>query len=236
MDSLLAQPRPLLIGHRGAPALAPENSLRSLEFALEQGADSFEVDIVALPDGTLAAAHSLERAQRGSDVATLEQVLDLARRRLDGRPFLIDVKSAGYEPALVGALRERGLASQALVCSLDRSVLARLRSLAPEVAGSLSYPADRRSVSEIRLLAPIVPAFLRVLGSLLPRRLGAWLDRTGARAVTLHHGVVGESVVRLCHGRGIAVIAWTVDDDAQAARLKGIGIDAIITNNPRLRI
>src|ERR671935_3215029 len=46
------------VGHRGAAALAPENTLRSLELAVELGCDMLEFDVLALRDGTLVLAHS----------------------------------------------------------------------------------------------------------------------------------------------------------------------------------
>ncbi len=238
-----SRPRPFLIGHRGAPRLAPENTLRSFELALDEGADSFEFDVVALSDGSLAVAHSRKQAERalagrgGRDRRVeLEQVLELAARRLEGRPFLADLKSSGLEPVLAETLRAYGLASQVLVCSLDRSSLRRLRSLAPEIPRSLSYPADRGQLSERRGFAAAVPAALRLMRELLPHRIGHWLDRTEASAVTLHHGVVSVEVVRACHARGVAVIAWTVNDESVASRLKAVGIDAIITDDPRLPV
>jgi len=246
--------RPLVIGHRGLPALAPENTLRSLGLALDHGADGFEVDVLALADGTLVAGHSLELAElcHGAasgpalqstlsylrrldpELATFEEVLELASARLEGRPFLIDIKSAGSEQALADAVYRHGLEGQALFCSLVRSVLVRLRELAPEIARSLSYPADRRRISERRALAPVVPIALKVLRTLLPHRLGSWLDQTGASAVTLHHSVVSRPLVRACHVRRVAVLAWTVDDAMIQQRLFRAEIDAIITNDPRL--
>lgn len=246
--------RPLLIGHRGLPALAPENTLRSLGLALDHGADGFEVDVLALADGTLVAGHSLDLAElcHGAahgqvagrtlndlrrldlELATFEEALELASARLEGRPFLIDIKSAGSERGLVDAVRRHGLESQALLCSLERAVLVRLRELAPEIARSLSYPADRRHLSERRAFVPVVPIALRLLRALLNRRLGSWLDETGAAAVTLHHSVVSRALVEACHAREVAVLAWTVDDAMIGQRLLRAEIDAIITNDPRL--
>jgi glycerophosphoryl diester phosphodiesterase len=245
--------RPLLIGHRGLPALAPENTLRSFALALDHGADGFEVDVIALAGGELVAGHSLDLSElcHGAahgraaertlaelllldpELATLEQVLELASAHLDGRLLLIDVKSTGVEQALIDALRRHGLESQALLCSLERSQLARLSELAPGIARSLSYPADRRRASERRALATAVPLALRAFRTLLPHRLGAWLDETRASAVTLHHAVISASLVRVCHERGVAVLAWTIDDAEVQKRLTRARIDAIITNDPR---
>jgi glycerophosphoryl diester phosphodiesterase len=244
---------PLVIGHRGLPTLAPENTLRSFELALEHGADGFEVDAVALADGTLVAGHSLDLtelchgAAHGSagarrldelrrldpELATLEQVLELAAARLDSGPLLIDLKSEGQECALVEALRRHGLQEQTLLCSLERAQLARLRELAPEIARSLSYPADRRRLSERGAIAPFVPLALRALRLRLRRRIQRWLEQTGAAAATLHHDVIDAELVRRCHEWGIAVFAWTVDDARIRQRLLTVGADGIITNDPR---
>jgi glycerophosphoryl diester phosphodiesterase len=235
------------------PALAPENTLRSFELALEHGADSFEADVVALADGTLVAGHSLDLAElchgaaRGPaggrtlaelhrldpELAAFEEVLELASARLDGRPFLVDVKGAGFEPALVEAVRRHGLEAQALLCSIDRRVLERLRALAPEIARSLSYPADRRRISERRGFAAAVPVALAGLRLLLPLRIGSWLAASGASALTLHYGVVSPRLIGACHARGVLVIAWTVNNAEIRQWLYRSGIDAIITDDLR---
>jgi len=253
-ESLLRGERPpLVIGHRGLPLLAAENTLRSFELALEHGADGFEVDAVALADGTLVAGHSLDQAElchgaaRGdagartldelrqldAELATLEQVLELAAARPASGPLLIDLKSRGQERALVDALRRHGLRERTLLCSLERSQLVRLRELAPEIARSLSFPADRRRLSERRAIAPLVPLALQGLRLLLRWRIRGWLEQTEATAVTLHHGVIDADLVQSCHEWGIAVFAWTVDDASARQRLIEAGVDAIITNDPR---
>jgi glycerophosphoryl diester phosphodiesterase len=235
------------------PVLAPDNTLRSFELALAYGAAGFEVDVVALADGTLVAGHSLDLAElchdaaRGDagvrtlgelqrldpELATLEQVLEFAGERLTSGPLLIDLKSRGHEHALVEAVRRHELQDRMLLCSLERSQLVCLRALAPEIARSVSYPADRRRLSERRVLAPLIPLALWDMRLLLRHRIGTWLEQTGAAAVTLHHGVIGVDLVQGCHERGVAVIAWTVDDADVGRRVIEAGIDAIITNDPR---
>lgn len=254
MESLLRGDRaPLVIGHRGLPRLAPENTLRSFELALEYGADGFEVDVVALADGTLVAGHSLDLAElcHGAavgaagartlaelrrldpELATLEQVLELAEARPGAAPLLIDLKSTGLERPLIETVRRHGLQERTLLCSLERAQLVCLRELAPEIARSLSYPADRRRASERKAIAPFVPLALRGLRLRLRRRIRSWLEQTGAVALTLHHGVISAELVRSCHEWGIAVLAWTVDDADIGQRLVKAGADGIITNDSR---
>jgi len=160
-------------------------------------------------------------------------VLELAQARLTSGPLLIDLKSEGCKRVLVDAVRKHELHGRALLCSLERSQLAYLRELAPEIARSVSFPADRRRLSERRALAPLVPIALQGLRLLLQHRIGVWLERSRAAAVTLHYDVIDADLVRGCHERGVAVIAWTVDDTDVRRRVIKAGIDAIITNDPR---
>jgi glycerophosphoryl diester phosphodiesterase len=64
----------------------------------------------------------------------------------------------------------------------------------------------------------------------LPR----WLRRAGASAATLNWAVVTPEVIEVCHQRGVAVYAWTVNEPALAITLVESGIDGIISDDPRI--
>ena len=68
----------------------------------------------------------------------------------------------------------------------------------------------------------------------LPRRIVSFVTRADASAATLHHQLVTRRTVDVCHARGLAVWAWTVNDRAVAASLVDVGVDAIITDDPRI--
>jgi glycerophosphoryl diester phosphodiesterase len=84
------------------------------------------------------------------------------------------------------------------------------------------------------VLAPVVWGVLQALRRSLPRRIGALLEAAGATAATLHWSVVSRAAVERCHARGAAVIAWTVDEPAVLARLDALGVDGVVTNDPRI--
>ena len=65
-------------------------------------------------------------------------------------------------------------------------------------------------------------------------RIPMLLARPGAIALMLHHAVVSRAVVSRAHARGAAVWAWTVDEAAEVERLEDAGVDAVITNDPRV--
>lgn len=240
------------IGHKGAAALAPENTLRSIERALEVGADMVEVDVVSLADGTLVLAHSddLLEVSHGAaggritgeslaelravapDLPTLDEALALVAAR--GAAAQLDVKHPGYERALVEAVRRHGLVERTLVSSCYPGTLRLVGQLEPGLRRGLTYPFDRLGVSSRRLLGPAVWLALAGLRATLPRRIGRLLARADASVAALNHSVITAAVVRSCHARGAQVLAWTVDDPELAVRLADLGVDGIISNDPRI--
>jgi len=76
-----ARPRPLVIGHRGASADAPENTIAAFELALEQGADGIELDVHLTADGQPVVIHdfTLERTTDGVGPVSGRRVRELKR-------------------------------------------------------------------------------------------------------------------------------------------------------------
>jgi glycerophosphoryl diester phosphodiesterase len=212
---------PLRIGHRGAAALAPENTLASFRLALETGVDGIEFDVVG--DGV------------GHDVAgplTLDGALEFfaAAETI----VHLDLKTRGGEAAVAAALRRHGLLERTVVSSFDAASLRALAAAEPALARSFTYPNDRLGITRRRMLTPAVRAGVRALARALPRRAGALLERARASALTLQHTLVTRETIAACHARGAAVWAWTVNDEDEAARLADLGTDAIITDDPRI--
>jgi glycerophosphoryl diester phosphodiesterase len=218
------------IGHRGAAALAPENTLASIERAIEVGVDMVEVDVVPLADGTLVLAHDPPGGP--GNLPTLDEALALVADR--GVEVMLDVKGPGYERALVEAVQRAGLVERTLVSSCFPAAMRHVGQLEPALRRGLTYPFDRFGVSSRRLLRPATRAGLAALRATLPRRIGRLLARADASVATLNYTVISAAVVRSCHAHGAQVLAWTVDDPAVAARLAAIGVDGIISDDPRI--
>ena len=222
--------RALRVGHRGAAALAPENSLDALRIAVEHGVDAVEFDVLADLDDRLVLAHShLELPHRR---ATLDDALAYLAATATGAH--LDLKQRGLEKRVVDALRRHRLVDRALVSSLDHFALRELRMLEPRLLVGLSYPEDRYGISRFRASAPVIALGLRTLRRTLPRVISRWLTRAGAAAAVLHYELVTAQVIERCHASGAAVWAWTVNDRSVAARLEALGADAIISDDPRI--
>jgi glycerophosphoryl diester phosphodiesterase len=223
----------LRVGHRGAPVLAPANTIESFAAAVEQGVDLIEFDVVPLDDGTLVVAHDRVKGAKPAWMPTLDEAL--AWFCDEGRVDLhLDLKVLGTERAAVEALRARGLLGRTLVSSFSAASLRAVRALEPALTLSLTYPTDRTGLSSRRSLAPAISVGLAALRRVLARRIDGLLEAAQADAATLAWVVISPEVVARCHARGAPVLAWTVDDAAVAARLEAAGVDGIITNDPRI--
>jgi glycerophosphoryl diester phosphodiesterase len=217
----------LVIGHRGAAALARENSLSAIEAAAAHNVDAVELDVMRGAGGTLVLAHGPEIAP---DAATLDDGLVLAGRL--GLTVQLDVKVRGIESGVIDALRRHDLLERSFVSSFSLPILADFAVAAPALPRSFTYPEDRFGVTGLRLLRPAVRSGLAVLRVALPRRLPRWLGSVGANAATLNWTVVTPAAIAACHRLGAAVYVWTVNDRAVARTLVESGIDGIITDDP----
>jgi glycerophosphoryl diester phosphodiesterase len=250
---LRADGRPLQIGHKGAAALEPENTLRSLQRAVEIGCDLVEFDVLDLDDGTLVLAHSDDLfevshgAARGRmrslglsalrqvapELPTLDEALELLARH-HGVGLHVDLKGHGYEDATAAAIHRHGVVGRTVVSSCYAHSLRRLAALEPDLARGYTYPFDRRGVSRRRLLRPVTATALIGLRRTLPVRIAGMLERARASVAMLHHWVVSRAAVDRAHARGAAVFAWTVADEPTLERVVSAGVDGVITNDPRI--
>ena len=244
--------RPFLrIGHGGASAHAPANTLRSLALALELGVDVVEFDVrpcrdalVLLHDDALAhfgatglaserTLAELRQLTTGPDrrIATLAEALDL----LKGRALLnVDLKATGYEEAVVELVRARGMGGDALYSSLYPLSLRRVRQVDPQARTGLSYPEDRANASGKPYLRPVVDAALALLRLSLPYRILRMMAGAQANAVMLHQRVVSRAAIRTVQQAGGKVFVWTVDTAQRLRELREMGVNGIASNRPEL--
>jgi glycerophosphoryl diester phosphodiesterase len=248
--------RPLAIGHRGAAALAPENTLASFRAAVAAGVDLVEFDVLRLRGGELVVAHSYDlgevshgtkqgsmRSMRFEDVRaacpdlpTLDETLELFAVEATATGVHIDLKSAAAADSVWSALERHGLRERALVSSFHHHALRRLAGLGTGLRLGVSFPRDRLGVHGRRGFGPAVGAGLRSLGAITPRIVDLLLARSRANTLVLHHALVSDAAVARAHARGAPVVAWTVDDPKDLRRVVAAGVDAVVTNDPSILV
>jgi glycerophosphoryl diester phosphodiesterase len=220
--------RPLVIGHRGAPGLAPENTIPSFEAAIAAGVDIVEIDVGA----GLVVAHS--EHELPADPLSLDDVLDFLRT--SGAGVQIDLKRLGIEGDVADVIRRHGLEERAFVSSTSPRALRRMAGVAPGLPRSISYPNDRYRVSRLAWPRFFTAGTAAVLRAAMPARVPLLLKASRAGVLTLHYALVSEAVVRAARARGALVIAWTVNDPASVERLAALGVDGIATDDPHMAV
>ena len=244
----------LRIGHRGAAALAPENTLRSFRAAIEVGIDLIEFDVLDLERGPLVLAHSdhLDEVSHGAaggrvrglsldalrevapELPTLDEALAFFVDEAPGVGLHIDLKLKTRLGELAAAIERYGLEGRTVVSGVHVPSLHTMARATPRVRVGITYPEDRLSISRRPYLWPMVSLGLTSMRATVPLRLPRLARRAGASAVMLQHRLVTESSVERAHAAGLSVLAWTVDEPPDFTRVVAAGVDGVITNDPRI--
>ncbi len=246
--------RPLVIGHKGAASLAPENTLAGFRAAVAAGVDLVEFDVLALAGGELVIGHShdLYELSHGAETGTaasmslgdlqalcpqlptLDEALTFFKDEAPRVGVHLDLKSPAALAEVARTLAQHGLVERSLVSSFHLGALRDLARLEPGIRVGASFPRDRLGIDRRRGFGHAVTGGLRVLRPLTPVLVGALLARAQATVLVLHHALVSASAVQRAHARGAAVVAWTVDDRNDFDRVEEAGVDAVVTNNPSI--
>ncbi len=225
-------PPKAIIGHRGANAYAPENTLSSFRLAIEQGAHGIELDTHLTSDGEVVVLHDehLDRTTNGKGrvyehtlaelrqldaggepIPTLIEVLDL----LDGR-LVLNIELKGFSrqalrlPGTVCRILENYPNQQILFSSFNPRLLVRTRACLPEAALGLLLTPEAIGWMSNFIAAPLIKPW-----SLHP-----------------HAAMVSPAYIKRAHRANRKVIAYTVNQPDQMRHLFKIGIDGIITDDP----
>ena len=228
--SWLTADRPLIIGHRGAAADAPENTLAAFTLALAQGADGVELDVQLCADGVPIIIHdtTVDRTCDGTGRVADLSLAELRLLTIDNDhpiPTLDDLFATFGRRTLYNVeLKALGRGGDALAAAVARAIAA--HGVAEQVLISSFSPFTLRAAR--RHLPPGVP--LALLRERRATRAAHALLR--AAADHPHHPLIDESLMAWARWRGLRVNAWTVDDPAEARRLLQLGVHGIITNRP----
>ena len=231
----------VVVGHRGAAGVAPENTMPSFELAWSLGADAIEIDVHLSRDGALVVMHdaTVDRTTNGhgkiselslaelqtldasgktnnsnrpARVPTLDEVLAWAR----GKTHLVIELKGTEHPNLVAqtiqAVREYRMLDQVMLISFDHQALREARLLSSDVWTGCLYVG--------RVADPVGLA-----------------RSCDADALCPNFGLVQPDDVAVAHDAGLAVCVWTVNEPTAIQSAHRLGVDSITSDFPdRLRL
>ncbi len=229
--------RPRRVGHKGAAHIEPGNTLASFDAALRHGVDMIELDVLSERSdgsGRLLVAHDFEDMRERTPLSFERALEHLAGDAFAGIDLDVDVKLPGYELRVLDSLREFGLVDRTLISGMFPAGLALIRAAEPALRLGWSVPRVRRDYTTDLLTA--IPALAMLTGyrAMLPRRARAALREGRFDAIMAHWRVVSPALVRAVAEGGGELYVWTVDDSSLIDKLTKMGVDGIITNDPRL--
>jgi len=222
------------VGHKGADAIVAGNTAESFDVAVENGVDMIELDVLREREGRLIIAHDFDDALRRGPME-LADALDLfLEPPLDKVEIDCDLKLAGREAELAGALEGRGLIARAMVSTQEIESLHKLRQLAPDLRLGWTYPKTKRDWTQYGWASLALKAGLATLRRRYPSILAKRGPALDVNAVWVYHPIITPRAVEAARQIGVELIAWTVDDVTRMRELLEMGVDGICSNDPRL--
>ena len=225
-----------ITAHRGSSKTAPENTIPAIEAAMEELAESVEIDVPMTTDGVVVLGHDasikrgagvnrsiasmtfeeLEKLDVGSwfspeyagtRIPALSEVLELCSQKTS---LNIEIKYVGKNSELpektAEMVKEYGMENQCVITSTNLSYLKRVKAVLPEVR----------------------------TGYIISAAYGNFYSSEDVDFISIRSGFVTSALMQNAHEQGKAVYAWTVNTKSELERLTLLGVDGIITDRPVL--
>jgi glycerophosphoryl diester phosphodiesterase len=237
----LAWQIPPVIGHRGAAALAPENTLAGLRAAAAAGASWVEFDVKLTADGVAVLIHddTLDRTTdgRGAVAATASSTI----AALDAGGWFGAAFRGERVPTLIEAIDE--LARLGLGANIEIKPSPGHAEVTARAVGSV-VSAHWPGQLPAPLISSFEPACLAVMrdhtpdlprGLLVKRLARDWAQSAaalGCVSVNLDRRKASAASVASVLASGLKLVIWTVNEAVEAARLLAAGASGIITDRP----
>ncbi len=215
----------LRIGHRGARAYAPENTLASFKKALEIGVDAVELDVRKTKDNQLVVIHDADvkrttrgeglvseltlkeiksfSAEKGEKIPTLEETLDFLDKKVK---VFIELKETGIEEQVLSIVHAKGLEKNVVITSFLEDALKKVRELDKDIETGLIYAKHKNPIKvALELKANYLFALYRFTHT---------------------------ANVQKAHENGLKVIVWTINTPEEVEEYAKKGVDGIASDKP----
>lgn len=250
---------PLIIGHRGASAAAPENTLAAFARAIEAGADGIEFDVRLSADGVPVVIHDATLARTGLIKGVVADLSAEVLQTTSVGSWFRRHPNAGevdFSNEKLPSLRQvfELFADHAGLLYLEmKSEVGEGDRLAAEVVGTIrkhsmgervivssfdisSVKAVKKVDSGIRTAAVFEPKVSRPVALVRRMKLVEIAKACGADEIALHHALAGRRLVEKAKQSQLEVVVWTVDNPRWIERARSQGIRALITNDPAIML
>lgn len=229
----------MVIGHRGASSVAPENTLAAVRKAVEIGVQGVEFDVRRTQDGQIVLMHdgTVDRTTNGKGKVSelpFDQIKMLEAGLHKGAAFggervpllrnalgvlkgkampVIEIKDEGISKQVVSEVQAAGMVGEAAVICFNPKTLCETAQLEPAIRRALLI-GEKAEKSPEKLIAMTLDA--------------------AADHPNLHRSLATPECIEAFHAEDMPVWVWTVNDEQMMRQLIDIGVDGITTDDPAL--
>lgn len=224
----------LVIGHRGANSLAPENTLKSFQKAIELQADYIEFDVHESKDGEIVIIHDANTLRTTGKLGlvhnmTLKELRELDFREGEQIPTLGDlikiakgkiglnceIKANGIAHKIVTILQDANIIDSTIISSFKHEELLKIQDLEPNLK-----------------IAPLGPTKTGWITNWFSRKnLLKFTHEHQFYAINPFHKIVNKRFVKKAHDDNIKIFPWTANSTVAIKKLIELDVDGIITND-----
>jgi glycerophosphoryl diester phosphodiesterase len=213
------------VGHRGARAYEPENTIRSFKRAIEVGVDAVELDVRKTKDNEIIVIHDADvkrttdgkglvceltlkqikgfTSEKNEKIPSLEETLDFLDKKVK---VFIELKEAGYEDQVVALVEKKALRKNVVIVSFLEDALKRVKEIDPEIETGLIYAKHNNPLkAALELRATWLLAFYKFMHT---------------------------ANVQKAHENNLKVIVWTVNTPEEVSEMAKKGVDGIASDKP----
>lgn len=221
----------LNIGHRGAKAYEPENTILSFKKALELNADGVEFDVHVCKSGELVVIHdfTVDRTTDGSGAVADLTLNELKNLHIEGRfeiPTLDEVLVLFQKKHLIN-IELKGSRTAKLVCD---SIAKQVRENKFDYTNFIVSSFQREELAEVLACNSKIP--IGILTQASVEEALEWADAFSAVAIHPHFSLLTSENVALTQQKGYQIFTWTVNEFEDIERVKALGVNGIITDFP----
>ncbi len=236
--SLNTHAQTLLIAHRGASNLAPENTLAAAKLGWELGADAVEVDIHMSLDNRVMAIHdkTTNRTCLGKNF-TIAKAPSMLLRDLDaGSKFGSEFKGEKipFLEELIQAIPENKKLVVEIKC--DKEVvhqLIRIVGNSNKQEQLVFIAFDFKTIVATKEAFPDNECYWLSESKSAVKKNIHKVKQAKLDGINLSYKIIDQEIVELAKENNLRVLSWTIDDPKEAQRLIELGVEAITTNRPK---
>ena len=229
----------IIIGHRGAPALAPDNTIDSFKKAFEAGLKGIELDVQLSKDDELVVFHDWDlknitgstkqindmdyweiRAlphENNCQIPLLCEVLDICPK---DKFINIEIKSREYSSTLivkkvVEIIRKYKIEKSSVISSFNPFVLHYAKKMIPDLPTAYLWSSED-------------------ITFLYNSPLWIWICRPDGLHIDINNA--NKKIIRWVQRKKLTVFAFTVDNSSDLSKAQKLGFDGIFINDPYLKL